>query len=131
MSEAAPPGCVSARVFEFCSGQVDLVVCVGHHFGGGHRLTLAAERFVGLVAEDLAQVCDGNVHLRSDRPSVGRGGESTYGGGRFAVSEPVEQYGRDGQRVAAERSCRSRSSTGSAGSTYSRASAGSPWVRKY
>ena len=25
------PGCVSARVFEFCSGLVDLVVCVGHH----------------------------------------------------------------------------------------------------
>ena len=54
----AGPGCVSARAFEFCSGLVDLVVCVGHHFGGGHRLTLAGERFVGLVAEDIAEVCD-------------------------------------------------------------------------
>ena len=39
---------------QFCSGLVDLVVCVGHHGGGGHRLTLAGERFVGLVAEDTA-----------------------------------------------------------------------------
>jgi hypothetical protein len=38
---------------QFCSGLVDLVVCVGHHRGGGHRLSLAAERFVGLVAEDV------------------------------------------------------------------------------
>ena len=37
----------SAGVFEFCSGLVDLVVCVGRHGGGGHRLTLAGERFVG------------------------------------------------------------------------------------
>jgi hypothetical protein len=34
----------SAGVFEFCSGLVDLVVCVRHHRGGGHRLTLAGER---------------------------------------------------------------------------------------
>ena len=26
----------STRVFEFCSGLVDLVVCVGHHCAGGH-----------------------------------------------------------------------------------------------
>ena len=32
---------------QFCSGLVDLVVCVGRHGGGGHRLTLAGERFVG------------------------------------------------------------------------------------
>ena len=38
---------------EFCSGLVDLVVCVRHHVGGGHRCALAYERFVGLVAEDL------------------------------------------------------------------------------
>ena len=31
----------SAGVFKFCSGLVDLVVCVGRHGGGGHRLTLA------------------------------------------------------------------------------------------
>ena len=39
---------------QFCSGLVDLVVCVGRHVGGGHRLALAGERFVGLVAEDIA-----------------------------------------------------------------------------
>ena len=32
---------VSAAVFEFCSGLVDLVVGVGHHLGGRHRLALA------------------------------------------------------------------------------------------
>jgi hypothetical protein len=40
--------------FQFCSGLVDLVVGVRRHGGGGHRFTLAGERFVGLVAEDLA-----------------------------------------------------------------------------
>src|SRR6516225_2580560 len=44
--------------FQFCSCLVDLVVRVSHHLGGGHRLTLAGERFVGLVAEDLAEVGD-------------------------------------------------------------------------
>jgi hypothetical protein len=34
---------------QLCSGLVDLVIGVGHHGGGGHRLTLADERFVGLV----------------------------------------------------------------------------------
>ena len=48
-------------------GLVDLVVCVGHHLGGGHRLALAGERFVGLVAEDLAQVGDRGVDLGDDR----------------------------------------------------------------
>ena len=42
--------------FEFCSGLVDLGVRVGHHGGGGHRLTLAGERFVGRLAEDIAEV---------------------------------------------------------------------------
>ena len=41
-------------VVQFSSGLVDLVECVGNHCGGGHGLTLAGERFVGLVAEDLA-----------------------------------------------------------------------------
>jgi hypothetical protein len=45
-------------VFEFCSGLVDLVVGVRHHGGGGHRLALAGERFIGLVAEDFAEVGD-------------------------------------------------------------------------
>lgn len=34
---------------EFCSRLVNLVVCVVRHGGGRHRLTLAGERFVGLV----------------------------------------------------------------------------------
>jgi hypothetical protein len=38
---------------QFCSGLVDLIVCVRRHGGGGHRLTLAGERLVGLVAEDI------------------------------------------------------------------------------
>ena len=58
LSRTARHQCVSeghsAGVFQFCSGLVDLVVCVRHHRGGRHRLTLAGERFVGLVAEDLA-----------------------------------------------------------------------------
>ncbi len=40
---------------QFCSGLVDLVVCVSHHGGGGHRLTPAGERFVGLLVEDVAR----------------------------------------------------------------------------
>jgi hypothetical protein len=36
---------VSARVFEFCSGLVDLVVCISHHGGGGHqRLRISKRR---------------------------------------------------------------------------------------
>ena len=39
---------------QFCSGLVDLVVCVGRHGGGGHRLTLAGERFVGRLKASSA-----------------------------------------------------------------------------
>jgi hypothetical protein len=45
-------------VFEFCSGLVDLVAGVGCHGGGGHLFARTGERFVGLVAEDTAQVGD-------------------------------------------------------------------------
>jgi len=55
---ASTPEGHSARVFQFCSGLVDLVVGVRRHGGGGHRLTLAGERFVGLVAEDITEVGD-------------------------------------------------------------------------
>ena len=41
---------------QFCSGQVDLVVCVGRHGGGAHRLARAGERFVGLIAEEIADM---------------------------------------------------------------------------
>jgi hypothetical protein len=39
---------------QFCSGLVDLIECVGDHRGGGHCFALVGERFVGLVAEDIA-----------------------------------------------------------------------------
>ena len=55
-------------MFEFCSGLVDLVVGVRHHPGGGHRLALAGERFVGLVVEDIAQVGD---HIAARRVAAG------------------------------------------------------------
>src|SRR5258708_15991517 len=58
----------STRVFECCSGLVDLVVCVGRNGGGGHRLTLAGERFVGLVAEDVAEGGDGGGEFRGRPP---------------------------------------------------------------
>ena len=43
---------------QFCSDLVDLVVGVGRHGGCGHRLTLAGQRLVGLVTEDIAEVGD-------------------------------------------------------------------------
>ena len=45
------------------SGLVDLVVGVGCHVGGGHRLAFAGERFVGLVAEDIAEVSDRGIEF--------------------------------------------------------------------
>ena len=87
-------------MFEFCSGLVDLVVCVGHHFGGGHRLTLAGERFVGLVAEDIAQVGDRGGDFGDHRRGDGTEREPGDGGRRFVASEPVEKSGEDGQRDA-------------------------------
>jgi hypothetical protein len=53
----------SKTAFSSVSGLVDLVVCVGHHGGGGHRLAAAGERFVGLVAEDFAEVSDRGAGL--------------------------------------------------------------------
>ena len=100
-SASAPEGAFS-WVFEFCSGLVDLVVCVGHHGGGGHRLALAGERFVGLVAEDIAEVGDrGGDSGR--RRGEGTEREAGDGGRRFVASEPVEKSGEDGQRDADRR----------------------------
>jgi hypothetical protein len=81
---------------ESCSGLVDLVVGVGRHGGGGHRLTPAGERFVGLVAEDTAQVGDrggdlGDARRRRERTER----EPGDGGRRFVASEPVEQSGEN------------------------------------
>jgi hypothetical protein len=71
-------------VFQFCSGLVDLVVGVGHHGGGGHRLTLAGERFVGLVAEDVAEVGDRGGEFRDCRS--GEEIECEDSGNRFIES---------------------------------------------
>jgi hypothetical protein len=75
-----------------------LVVCVRHHRGGGHRLTLAGERFVSLVAEDFAQVGDGGAELGDPNRGDGTEGEAGDGGRRFVASEPVEKNG--GTRIA-------------------------------
>jgi hypothetical protein len=87
-------------LFEFCSGLVDLVVCVGRHGGGGHRLTLAGERFVGLVAEDIAEVGDRGGDFGDRRRGERTERETADGGRRFVASEPVEKSGEDSQRDA-------------------------------
>ena len=88
---------------QFCSGLVDLVVCVGHHGGGGHRLTLAGERFVGRLAEDIAEVGDRGGDFGDPRCGHGTEGEAGDSGRRFVASEPVEKNGEDGQRDADRR----------------------------
>ena len=80
-----------------------MVVCVGRDGGGGHRLTLAGERLVGLVAEDLAQVGDRGGDLGQGRAGEWVDGESGDGGRRLVASEPVEKNGEDGQRAAERR----------------------------
>jgi hypothetical protein len=89
-------------MFEFCSGLVDLVICVLHHLGGGHRLALAGERFVGLVAEHIAEVGDRGVDLRKNRPRIRAGGDPADGGGGFVVPQPVQEGGEYGQRAEQE-----------------------------
>ncbi len=97
MSEAIPvPVAVfSARFFEFCSGLVDLVIGVGHHRGGSHRLTLAGERFVGLVAEHAAQVGDRSGDFGDPRRRQRSEREPGDSGRRFEASEPVEKSGEN------------------------------------
>src|ERR1700755_1531235 len=82
----------SAGVFEFCSGLVDLVVGVGHHRGGGHRLALASERFVGRLAEHIAQVGDRRAEFGERRRGEGTECETDNGGPWFEASEAVEEY---------------------------------------
>ena len=98
---------------QFCSGLVDLVVCVGRHLGGGHRLTLAGERFVGLVAEDIAEVSDRGVDFGDPRCGEGVERETGDGGRRFVASEPVEKRARTARAVAIWWCCPSRGSCGS------------------
>jgi hypothetical protein len=59
--------------------------------GGGHRLTLAGERYVDRVAEDIADV--GDRRLEFGEGHCGKGTERETGDGRrrFVVSEPVQK----------------------------------------
>ena len=86
---------------QFCSGLVDLVVCVRHDGGGGHRFTLAGERFIGRVAEDVAKVGDRGVDLGESRGDSGIDREARDGGRRFVASEPVEKERRGRPRGCA------------------------------
>jgi hypothetical protein len=90
----------SAGVFELCSGLVDLVVGVGRHLGGRHRLTLAGERFVDRLTEDIAEVRDRGGDFGERRCGEGTEGEPSEGGRGFVASEPVEKSGEAGQRDA-------------------------------
>ena len=51
-----------------------MVVGVRRDGGGGHRLAVAGERFVGVVAEDIAEVGDRGIHFgkgcRGERTAV-------------------------------------------------------------
>jgi hypothetical protein len=80
------------------SGPVDLVVCVGDHFGGGHRLTLGGQRFVGCLTEDFAQVRDRGGDFGEPRCGEGTEREPGDGGRRLVASEPLEKSGEDRQR---------------------------------
>ena len=76
---------------------VDLVVCVGRHGCHGHRLALAGERFVGLVAEDIAQVGDRGVDFGDSRCGEGIERETGDGGRRLITSEPIQTRGEGSQ----------------------------------
>ena len=86
---------------QFCSGLVDLVVCVGRHIGGGHRFALAGQRLVSLVAEDIAEVGDRGGDFGDPRCGEGTEGETCDGGRRFIAFKPVEKNDEDGQRAIA------------------------------
>jgi hypothetical protein len=79
---------------QFCSGLVDLVVGVGHHLGGGHHFALAGERFVGLVAEDVAQVGDRGAELGDPRRRQRTKREPGDSGRRFIASAGRIKAGR-------------------------------------
>src|SRR6478672_7580688 len=84
---------------QFCSGLVDLVVCVGRHGGGGHCLAFAGERFVGLVAEDIAEVSDRGIEFGDRQCGEGAERETSDGGRRLVAPKPVEQSRNGSQRV--------------------------------
>ena len=84
---------------QFCSGLVDLVVCVRRYGGGSHRLALAGERFVGLVAEDIAEMLD-------------RGGESGERGCGQELDAKPAMVAAGSWRVSRWRSIASTDSAG-------------------
>ncbi len=63
-----------------------MVVGVGRHFGGGHRFTLAGERFVGLVAKHIAEVGDRGGDFGEARCGHGIEGEAGDGGGIVEIA---------------------------------------------
>ena len=79
-------------MFEFCSDLVDLVAGVGRHLGGGHLSALVGERFVGRLAEHVAEVGDRGGDFRDPRRCEGTECEPADGGCRFEASEAVEEY---------------------------------------
>jgi hypothetical protein len=79
------------------SGLVNLVVCVRRHSGGAHRLALAGQRFVGLVAEDIAEMSDRCGDFGKNLRGHGAEGETGDGGRGLMLSEPVEKIGEHGE----------------------------------
>ena len=77
---------------QFCSGLVDLVVGVRRHGGGSHGLALAGERFVGLIAKDIAEVGDRGAEFGDRRRRERTEREPGDGGRRFEASEAVEEH---------------------------------------
>ena len=58
VSDVVPLGCGFSWGVRVLFGLGRLVVSVDNHGGGRHRPSFAGARFVGLVAEDIAQVGD-------------------------------------------------------------------------
>src|SRR6476646_5853102 len=85
--------CLFRDGLQFCSGLVDLVVCVRDYGSGRHPFALTGERFVGLVAEHIAEVGDRSADFRDRRRGGGTERETCDGGRWFAASEPVEEGG--------------------------------------
>ena len=82
----------SAWLLEFCSSLVDLVIRIGRNCRRGHRFTLAGERVVFLVAEDLAKANDRGAELGNPYRRHWTDGKARNGGGRFVVSEPDQNH---------------------------------------
>jgi protein-S-isoprenylcysteine O-methyltransferase Ste14 len=76
---------------QFCPGLVDLVIGVGGHGCGGHRLALVGERFVGRLTEDIAQVGDRGGEFGDCRRGEGIECETGDGGCQFEASDAVEE----------------------------------------